>query len=133
MPAHQHRGPLMRLPPSTRPFVALVLLCASAITVLLHGRAAAFQNPAQAFKLPAGQQFTNTGRQLLSISPDGAQMVYVANTQLYLNRIGQSQSTAIPGTLTTQGITNPVFPPMGDRSFTGPAQIRHSNGSLLKV
>jgi serine/threonine-protein kinase len=75
--------------------------------------AAAFQNPAQVFKLPDGQQFTNTGRQLVSISPDGAQMVYVANTQLHLRRIGQSQSTPIAGTLTAQGITNPVFSPDG--------------------
>src|SRR5262245_58613356 len=96
----------MRLAPSTRLFIAFVLLAASA-------NAVAVQNPAQSFKLPVGQQFTNTGRQLLSISPDGAQMVYVANTQLYLSRIGQSQSTPIPGTLSTQGITNPVFSPDG--------------------
>src|SRR5262245_7644600 len=75
--------------------------------------AAALQTSAQTFKLPEGQQFTNTGRQLLSSSPDGAQMVYVANTQLYLNRIGQAAATPIPGTLAMQGITNPIFSPDG--------------------
>jgi len=89
-----------------RVFAAFVLLAAA-------GNAVALQNSAPAFKLPTGQQFTNTGRQLLSISPDGSQMVYVANTQLYLNKVGQSQSTAISGTLSTNGITNPVFSPDG--------------------
>src|SRR5262245_44273284 len=107
------RGRFMRLPPSTRLIVAFVLMAAAAMTVLLLGNAAAVQDPAQAFKLPADQQFTNTGRQLLSISPDGAQMVYVANTQLYLMRIGQSQSTPIAGTLAAQGVTNPIFSPDG--------------------
>ena len=89
-----------------RVFAAFVLFAVA-------GNAVALQISAPAFKLPAGQQFTNTGRQLLSISPDGSQMVYVANTQLYLNKVGQSQSTAISGTLSTNGITNPVFSPDG--------------------
>lgn len=89
-----------------RVFAAFVLLAAA-------GRVVALQKPGAAFKLPEGQQFTNTGRQLVSISPDGAQMVYVANTQLFLNRLGQPQSTPIQGTQATQGITNPVFSPDG--------------------
>src|SRR5262245_17178348 len=103
----------MRLHASKRLLIAVILLAAVAVALLLHGKVVAFQNTAQAFKLPAGQQFTNTGRQLLSISPDGAQMVYVANTQLYLSRVGQLSSTPISGTLTPQGITNPVFSPDG--------------------
>ena len=34
--------------------------------------------------LPEGQQFTNVGRQVIAISPDGTQIVYVANQRLYL-------------------------------------------------
>ena len=103
----------MRLLPSRRLSVAFVLSAAFAVTVFLHDNAATPQNADQTFTLPADQQFTNTGRQLLSISPDGAQMVYVANTQLYLKRISQAQSTPIPGSLTVQGITNPIFSPDG--------------------
>jgi hypothetical protein len=36
------------------------------------------------FTLPEGQQLTNLGRQVVAISPDGAQMVYAANRRLYL-------------------------------------------------
>src|SRR5262245_8087428 len=35
-------------------------------------------------ELDEGQQFTNPGRQLLALSPDGTQLVYVANRRLYL-------------------------------------------------
>jgi serine/threonine protein kinase len=34
--------------------------------------------------VPQGQSFTNGGRQLLSITPDGREIVYVANQRLYL-------------------------------------------------
>src|SRR5262249_14122868 len=36
------------------------------------------------FVIPEGQRFTRTGRHVLAISPDGANLVYVANNQLYL-------------------------------------------------
>lgn len=82
---------------------------------LLGLRATAVQNSKSgtAFTLPSNQQFTNTGRQLLSISPDGTQIVYVANTQLFINRVGEKTSKPIPGTQIGQGITNPVFSPDG--------------------
>jgi Tol biopolymer transport system component len=95
--------------------VALVLLAITTSITLLHVSAGPIQNlnTATAFMLPAGQQFTNTGRQLVSISPDGTRIVYVANTQLYINRVGEKTSKAIPGTLITQGVTNPIFSPDG--------------------
>ena len=104
----------MRLHFVTRLFATtFTFLLAATATLIFHGNAAALQNPASAFMLPQGQQFTNTGRQLVSISPDGTQMVYVANQQLYIHRIGETQSRPISGTLTPQGITNPVFSPDG--------------------
>src|SRR5262249_18962300 len=36
------------------------------------------------FVLPQDQRFTNAGRHLIAMSPDGASIVYVANQQLYL-------------------------------------------------
>jgi serine/threonine-protein kinase len=65
------------------------------------------------FMLPEGQQFTNTGRQLVAISPDGAQMVYVANQRLYLRSMADLEARPIPGTEITQGVLNPVFSPDG--------------------
>ena len=39
------------------------------------------------FPLGNGQAFTNTGRQLVAMSPDGTKMVYVANQRLWLRLI----------------------------------------------
>jgi serine/threonine-protein kinase len=66
-----------------------------------------------AFTLPDGQQFTNTGRQVIAISPDGSQMVYVANQRLYVRSMAQLDPQVISGTQITQGILNPVFSPDG--------------------
>src|SRR5215471_15369345 len=87
--------------------IVFIFIMAATCVLLLQGSPAPLQNSPTAFSLPAGQQFTNTGRQLVSIAPDGRQMVYVANTQLNLVRIGERQATVIPGTQTPMGITNP--------------------------
>jgi serine/threonine protein kinase len=63
------------------------------------------------FTLPDGQQFTNTGRQLVSISPDGSQFVYVANFRLYLKPMREVSSAIIEGTDLGSGVLNPVFSP----------------------
>lgn len=96
------------------------LVCAVGLPVLLLialgarvDQAASARQRTPTFPLPAGQTFTNTGRQLVSVSPDGTQLVYVANTRLFLARIGSDASREIAGTLTPQGLTNPVFSPDG--------------------
>ena len=67
-----------------------------------------------AFVLPGDQGFSNVGRQLLTISPDGARMVYVANQRLYLRSMAEQEARPIAGTETPMpGITNPVFSPDG--------------------
>ena len=63
------------------------------------------------FTLPEGQQFTNTGRRVISIAPDGSQFVYVANNRLYLKPMSEMSSLFIQGTEMAQGIMNPVFSP----------------------
>jgi serine/threonine protein kinase len=59
--------------------------------------------------LPEGQVFTNDGRHLVAISPDGRQMVYVANGRLYLRSMSNLAATPIPGTESRLGVLNPVF------------------------
>ena len=63
--------------------------------------------------LPEGQVFTNDGRHVVAISPDGYQMVYVANGRLHLRPMANLESAPIPGTESRQGILNPVFSPDG--------------------
>jgi len=67
------------------------------------------------FTLPDGQQFTGTARQMVAISPDGAQMVYVANQRLHLRRMSELDARPIPGTEGMQsGVSNPVLSPDGE-------------------
>jgi serine/threonine-protein kinase len=63
--------------------------------------------------LGEGQLFTNSGRSVVAISPDGTQMVYVANRRLYLRPMGQLEAKAIPGGEEARGVTSPVFSPDG--------------------
>ena len=48
---------------------------------------------------------------LLAISPDGTQLVYVANRQLFLRSLSEMEAHAIPGTVGDP--SNPVFSPDG--------------------
>jgi Tol biopolymer transport system component len=63
--------------------------------------------------LPEGQQFTNTGRQVVAISPDGSNLVYVANNRLYLRPLAGLEPRVIAGSETSTGVLNPVFSPDG--------------------
>jgi serine/threonine-protein kinase len=65
------------------------------------------------FTLPEGQVFTNPGRTMVAISPDGARMAYVADQRLYVRALSQFDATAVRGTENRQGIANPVFSPDG--------------------
>jgi len=65
------------------------------------------------FTLGEGQQFSFVNRQLIDISPDGTQIVYAVNRQLYLRSMSELEARAIPGTETGAGVANPVFSPDG--------------------
>jgi len=67
------------------------------------------------FSVPLGEGrfFTNTGRRDIAISPDGTQMVYIANGQLYLRRMAELEARPIPGSQDPEGISNVVFAPDG--------------------
>ena len=63
--------------------------------------------------LPEGQNFTNTGRHAIAISPDGTEIVYTANQRLYLRTMSQIEAHPIPGIEGTSSVINPVFSPDG--------------------
>jgi Tol biopolymer transport system component len=62
--------------------------------------------------LPEDQTLTRTGRRSLAISPDGTKIVYIANQQIYLRKLNESQVAPIPGSLTHPA--EPVFSPDGE-------------------
>jgi serine/threonine-protein kinase len=59
------------------------------------------------FVLPDGQGLTRAGRPVIDISPDGQNIVYQANRQLYLRPISNVDSRPIDGT--NQDAANPFF------------------------
>jgi eukaryotic-like serine/threonine-protein kinase len=63
------------------------------------------------FLLPDGQVWTNRGAHLVAISPDGANVVYAANDQLYLRSMAEMEARPIPGT--GQTADTPFFSPDG--------------------
>jgi Tol biopolymer transport system component len=65
------------------------------------------------FPLPGGQSFSGAGRQILALSPDGRNLAYLANSQIYVLPIAGSQPREIPGTKGTI-VLNPMFAPDGE-------------------
>jgi len=67
------------------------------------------------FSLPVGpeQVFTSTGRHLVALSPDGTELIYEADGQLYRRRFDQLEPTAIPGTAEGGG-RSPFISPDGE-------------------
>jgi eukaryotic-like serine/threonine-protein kinase len=61
--------------------------------------------------LPSDQVFTQSERHLLSLSPDGTKLVYVANNQLFLRRMSETDAQTIQGA--GGGVANPFFSPDG--------------------
>ena len=53
------------------------------------------------------QRFTNSGRRLVDISPDGTQLTYVANRQLYLRSMPELEARPIAGTESPAAVTVP--------------------------
>jgi Tol biopolymer transport system component len=67
------------------------------------------------FSIPLGekQEITNLGRRAVAISPDGTQVVYVANNRLYLRVMSELEARPIPGTESLRGVNSPAFSPDG--------------------
>ena len=71
-------------------------------------------DPVARFSIPLGadEAFTRLGRHLVALSPDGTQLVYQANNQLYLRQLDQLEATVIPGTRDGDG-RSPFISPDG--------------------
>src|SRR5262245_2395249 len=107
-------------PPLWKRMVAVavgVLLTAVATTALWWRLTPSPPRPiVTRFTLPTveGTVFTNFGREILTISPDGTRIVFSANGRLYKRGMADGETTAIPGIETsTNGVANPVFSPDG--------------------
>jgi Tol biopolymer transport system component len=60
-------------------------------------------------ELPEDQTFTSMGRPVVAISPDGMNIAYVANQQLYLRNLNDLKARSIQGT--EENPTTPFFSP----------------------
>jgi serine/threonine-protein kinase len=61
------------------------------------------------FAIPEAQRLTRTGRHMISFSPDGSNIVYVANNQLFLRTISELEARPIQGT--DLDVDTPFFSP----------------------
>ena len=84
---------------------SVIFAAAGAVTAWNLKHTASAQVVRFPFMLPEGQQFAATGAHLLTISPDGSQLVYVASSldggifrQLYLRSIKELEAKPIIGT-----------------------------------
>jgi serine/threonine-protein kinase len=76
--------------------------------------------------LPESHAFTNTGRQVISFSPDGSQIVYVANRRLYVRTLWDEEPRPLAGTDGDQGVFHPVFSPDGRSiAFVAGSELKH--------
>ena len=96
------------------PLAAAVLVTPAAIAYLTWMFTAPPPPHVQRFNLvlPDGERFTNSGRNLVAISPSGTHVVYSANDRLNLRPFDQLEATPIRGT--EQGARMPFFSPDGE-------------------
>ena len=87
--------------------VAMALITGGAVWSLTRPappRLARFSIP-----LATDQSFSAVGRSLVTISPDGSQVVYQTNDGLWLRSIDQLQAVQVPGTAGTERAVGPFF------------------------
>jgi eukaryotic-like serine/threonine-protein kinase len=95
------------------PIAASALLAAGLATAVMWNLRRTPSAPVSrfAFVFPEGQTITRAGRQAVAISPDGQNIVYQANGQLYLRKMSEVESRPIEGTAVDAA--NPLFSPDG--------------------
>src|SRR4051812_4298691 len=65
------------------------------------------------YNLPEGQLFTGNTRRSIEISPDGSRVAYVANSQIYIRALADTEGRPVAGTAVGGGVRSPVFSPDG--------------------
>ena len=66
------------------------------------------------FVLPEGQTFTRPELSMIAISADGTRFAYVANSQIYVRNVNETEPRPVSGaTGGPLGVTTPVFSPDG--------------------
>ena len=65
------------------------------------------------FPLSPGQHFTNSGRHLIAVSPDGTQLAYVANAQIHLRTLATGETKPLADAASPGGVLTPAFSPDG--------------------
>lgn len=65
-------------------------------------------------ELPEGVTFSNTGRRVIDVSPDGTKIVYVAGPRLQLRELSALQPRDLAGTESAGGVGSPTFSPDGE-------------------
>jgi serine/threonine-protein kinase len=96
----------------TVPWVAgiLVALIAGLAVGNLTRSTPAVTVPVTRFPIALPPDQSTTGHHLIAFSPDGTQLAYVANDQLYIRAMDQLESAPVPG---TEGALEPFFSPDG--------------------
>jgi serine/threonine-protein kinase len=105
----EHRPIWKRAIPFIATAVAIAALTVATMRILRpleHPRVTRFP-----FVLPEGERFSRTGRHMIAVSPDGANVVYVANQQLYIRTMAELKSHPMQGT--ALDVDTPFFSPDG--------------------
>ena len=103
----------------SRAWRAIPLLACTALGAVLAGVVAIALRPAAPlsivtkFAVTIGQSFSTAPRNVIDVSPDGTQLVFVSNRQLFRKMLWEFEATPIAGSESPVGLTNPVFAPDG--------------------
>jgi serine/threonine-protein kinase len=83
------------------------------------------------FFLPEGQTFTRPELSMIAISPDGTRLAYVANNQIQVRSLNETESRPVGGaTAGGAGVATPVFSP--DGQWLAYVEILSATEGILK-
>jgi Tol biopolymer transport system component len=111
-PGYEPRPLWRRALPTVAAVILAVVATAAVVWYLQPSTPAALMR--FTYVLPEDQRFTNLGRHVIAMSPDGSSIVYIANRQLYLRKLSETEARPIPGVTGSSGpVTTPFFSPDG--------------------
>jgi len=140
--AEARRRPLWRRAlPIAAGFVAGLIVAGASAWSLLAPPAHRSGLTRFAIRLDQNQSFTNVGRQLLAVSPDGRRIAYVADKKLWLRNLADPQARPLPGSDRFEAVASPAFSPDGqwiafwaqDRDQSGLKRILAEGGTASSI